>query len=228
MDIAAVAALAPVIPVLTIEKTADAVPLARALVKGGLPVLEITLRTRAAIDALKAIAADVPDAVVGAGTVLRSTTRSGSARGCSLRRQSRLHAGSGARDREFGHAVPARRADRIRRFGVGGTGVPFTEILPGRHRWWTGLVKGHRGANAGNPVLPNRRHQPGECAELSRLAECGLHRRILGGASCHRSGGAMGRDREAGGCGCSTQTEVATPLSTARTSARRGMGVTAP
>lgn len=70
MDIAAVAALAPVIPVLTIEKTADAVPLARALVKGGLPVLEITLRTRAAIDALKAIAADVPDAVVGAGTVL--------------------------------------------------------------------------------------------------------------------------------------------------------------
>ena len=70
MDIAAVAALAPVIPVLTIQKTADAVPLARALVKGGLPVLEITLRTRAAIDALKAIAADVPDAVVGAGTVL--------------------------------------------------------------------------------------------------------------------------------------------------------------
>jgi len=70
MDIAAVAALAPVIPVLTIEKTADAVPLARALVKGGLPVLEITLRTPAAINALKAIVADVPDAVVGAGTVL--------------------------------------------------------------------------------------------------------------------------------------------------------------
>jgi len=70
MDIAAVAALAPVIPVLTIERAADAVPLARALVKGGLPVLEITLRTAAAIDALKAIAADVPDAVVGAGTIL--------------------------------------------------------------------------------------------------------------------------------------------------------------
>ena len=73
MDIAAVAALAPVIPVLTIEKATDAVPLARALVKGGLPVLEITLRTRAAIDALKAITADVPDAVVGAGTVMNET-----------------------------------------------------------------------------------------------------------------------------------------------------------
>ncbi len=70
MDIAAVAALAPVIPVLTIDKVADAVPLARALVKGGLPVLEITFRTAAAIDALKAIATEVPDAVIGAGTVL--------------------------------------------------------------------------------------------------------------------------------------------------------------
>ena len=71
MDISAIAALAPVVPVLTIERTADAVPLARALVKGGLPVLEITLRTEAALAALAAIAAEVPDAVVGAGTVLR-------------------------------------------------------------------------------------------------------------------------------------------------------------
>jgi 2-dehydro-3-deoxyphosphogluconate aldolase/(4S)-4-hydroxy-2-oxoglutarate aldolase len=63
-----IAALAPVVPVLTIERTADAVPLARALVKGGLPVLEITLRTEAA---LAAIAVEVPDAVVGAGTVLQ-------------------------------------------------------------------------------------------------------------------------------------------------------------
>jgi 2-dehydro-3-deoxyphosphogluconate aldolase/(4S)-4-hydroxy-2-oxoglutarate aldolase len=70
VDISAIAALAPVVPVLTIERTADAVPLARALVKGGLPVLEITLRTQTALEALKAIAAEVPDAVVGAGTVL--------------------------------------------------------------------------------------------------------------------------------------------------------------
>jgi KDPG and KHG aldolase len=63
MDIAAIAALAPVVPVLTIERAADAVPLARALAKGGLPVLEITLRTAAALEALKAIAAEVPDAV---------------------------------------------------------------------------------------------------------------------------------------------------------------------
>jgi 2-dehydro-3-deoxyphosphogluconate aldolase / (4S)-4-hydroxy-2-oxoglutarate aldolase len=64
---------APVIPVLTIERAADAVPLARALVAGGLPVIEVTLRTQAALDAVKAIAAQVPDCVVGVGTVTRAS-----------------------------------------------------------------------------------------------------------------------------------------------------------
>src|SRR5215475_3458871 len=61
----------PVIPVLTIERAADAVPLAQALVAGGLHVIEVTLRTKAAIDAVKAIAAEVPDCVVGVGTITR-------------------------------------------------------------------------------------------------------------------------------------------------------------
>ncbi len=72
MDISAITAMAPVIPVLTIERTVDAVALARALVKGGLPVLEITLRTGAAMVALEAIAKEVPEAMVGAGTVLEA------------------------------------------------------------------------------------------------------------------------------------------------------------
>jgi len=72
VDIAAIAARAPVIPVLTIDRVETAVPLARALVKGGLPVLEITLRTEAALQALELIAREVPDAVVGAGTVLNA------------------------------------------------------------------------------------------------------------------------------------------------------------
>src|ERR1700760_1716564 len=63
-------ALAPVIPVITIEDADHAVPLARALVKGGLRVVEITLRTQAGMDAARAILAEVPDAVVGIGTVL--------------------------------------------------------------------------------------------------------------------------------------------------------------
>lgn len=63
---------ATVIPVLTIERLADAVPLARALVAGGVRTLEVTLRTAAAIDAAKAIIAEVPDAVVGIGTILNA------------------------------------------------------------------------------------------------------------------------------------------------------------
>lgn len=62
--------LAPVIPVVVIEDASDAVPLARALVAGGLPAIEVTLRTPAALDAIRAIAAEVPEATVGAGTVI--------------------------------------------------------------------------------------------------------------------------------------------------------------
>lgn len=62
--------LAPVVPVMVIEKLEHAVPLARALAAGGLKALEITLRTPVALDCIRAIAAEVPDAVVGAGTVL--------------------------------------------------------------------------------------------------------------------------------------------------------------
>jgi 2-dehydro-3-deoxyphosphogluconate aldolase / (4S)-4-hydroxy-2-oxoglutarate aldolase len=60
---------APVIPVLVIEDVAYAVPIAEALVAGGLPVLEVTLRTPAALDVIRAMK-QVPGAIVGAGTVL--------------------------------------------------------------------------------------------------------------------------------------------------------------
>jgi 2-dehydro-3-deoxyphosphogluconate aldolase/(4S)-4-hydroxy-2-oxoglutarate aldolase len=63
---------APVVPVLTIEDRATAVPLARALVAGGLTALEVTLRTRASLDCIRAIAGEVEGAEVGAGTVLDS------------------------------------------------------------------------------------------------------------------------------------------------------------
>ncbi|WP_328976085.1 bifunctional 4-hydroxy-2-oxoglutarate aldolase/2-dehydro-3-deoxy-phosphogluconate aldolase [Streptomyces canus] len=62
--------LAPVVPVVVLEDASDAVPLARALVAGGLPAIEVTLRTPVALDAIRAIAGEVPEAVVGAGTVI--------------------------------------------------------------------------------------------------------------------------------------------------------------
>lgn len=67
-DIASIMRTAPVIPVIVIEDIAHAVPLAEALVAGGLPVLEVTLRTPAALEAIRAMR-QVPGAIVGAGTV---------------------------------------------------------------------------------------------------------------------------------------------------------------
>jgi 2-dehydro-3-deoxyphosphogluconate aldolase/(4S)-4-hydroxy-2-oxoglutarate aldolase len=62
----------PVIPVIVIDDLVHAVPLARALVAGGVRVLEVTLRTRVALDAIRAISQEVDDAIVGVGTISRA------------------------------------------------------------------------------------------------------------------------------------------------------------
>ena len=59
----------PVLPVAVVDDVTHAVPVARALVAGGLPAIELTLRTPVALDAIRAIAAEVPEILVGAGTV---------------------------------------------------------------------------------------------------------------------------------------------------------------
>ncbi len=64
----------PVIPVMVINNLEHAVPLANALVEGGLKVLEITLRTPVALDAIKQIKSEIPSAIVGAGTVINQNT----------------------------------------------------------------------------------------------------------------------------------------------------------
>jgi 2-dehydro-3-deoxyphosphogluconate aldolase / (4S)-4-hydroxy-2-oxoglutarate aldolase len=71
MNIKEIVSLTPVIPVLTINSIAEAVPLAQALVAGGLRVLEITLRTPIALASIEAIRRAVPSAIVGAGTLTR-------------------------------------------------------------------------------------------------------------------------------------------------------------
>jgi 2-dehydro-3-deoxyphosphogluconate aldolase / (4S)-4-hydroxy-2-oxoglutarate aldolase len=71
MKIREILALAPVVPVLTVDKLAHAAPLAKALYAGGLKVLEITLRTAAALQVIEAMRAAAPQAVIGAGTLVR-------------------------------------------------------------------------------------------------------------------------------------------------------------
>ncbi len=63
--------IVPVMPVVAVDSTSDAVSIARALVDGGLPAIELTLRTPVALDAIRAIVAEVPEILVGAGTIVR-------------------------------------------------------------------------------------------------------------------------------------------------------------
>jgi 2-dehydro-3-deoxyphosphogluconate aldolase/(4S)-4-hydroxy-2-oxoglutarate aldolase len=70
LDAEALMTRRPVIPILTIEDAASALPLARALADGGLDVMEVTLRTSAALTAIRAIAEGAPEIVLGAGTIL--------------------------------------------------------------------------------------------------------------------------------------------------------------
>ncbi|RTF82282.1 bifunctional 4-hydroxy-2-oxoglutarate aldolase/2-dehydro-3-deoxy-phosphogluconate aldolase, partial [Serratia marcescens] len=72
----------PVVPVIVINKLEQAVPLAKALVAGGVRVLEVTLRTACGLESIRAIAEEVPEAIIGAGTVinpqqLRQVTEAG-------------------------------------------------------------------------------------------------------------------------------------------------------
>ena len=75
-----------IVPVIAINDAADAVPLAQALIDGGLPCAEVTFRTAAAADAIKNMTEAFPDMVVGAGTVLRA----GGSRGGRRREVHRL------------------------------------------------------------------------------------------------------------------------------------------
>ena len=73
MSIREILAASPVMPVIVLDHVADAVPLARSLVAGGIRVLEVTLRTPVALDCIRAIRAAVPDAIVGVGTIITAS-----------------------------------------------------------------------------------------------------------------------------------------------------------
>jgi 2-dehydro-3-deoxyphosphogluconate aldolase/(4S)-4-hydroxy-2-oxoglutarate aldolase len=68
-DIPQILQISPIIPVVTIEKTEDAIPLANALIEGGIKIMEVTLRSSAALEVIAKIANEVPDMCVGAGTI---------------------------------------------------------------------------------------------------------------------------------------------------------------
>jgi 2-dehydro-3-deoxyphosphogluconate aldolase/(4S)-4-hydroxy-2-oxoglutarate aldolase len=118
--------VAPVVPVVVLEDATRAVPLARALAAGGLPIIELTLRTPSALDAVRRIAAEVPDVLVGAGTILGAG-------------QARRAAAAGARFLVSPGSTPALLD------GLDDTGLPY---LPGTSTVSEMLAVAERGHTA--------------------------------------------------------------------------------
>jgi 2-dehydro-3-deoxyphosphogluconate aldolase / (4S)-4-hydroxy-2-oxoglutarate aldolase len=116
---------APVLPVLSIDDLGSAVALARTLVEAGLPVLEITLRTPVALAAISAIARDVPDAIIGAGTVLSAADL-------------RQVAEAGAQFAISPGATPALYAS------VGSASIPWIPAIATASELMLGLEHGHQ------------------------------------------------------------------------------------
>ena len=162
IDPLALADHGPVIPVIVIaRRSTHAVPLARALVEGGVRVLEVTLRTPVALRAIEAIARAVPEAIVGAGTVRSARRRAGRARRRrALRRQPRLHAARSARPvaSSASRCCPASRR-RARCMPARDGGFRFLKFFPadaGRRR---ADAEGAGRAVRRRAVLPDRRHR---------------------------------------------------------------------
>ena len=171
----------PVIPVVTIERAADAVPLARALLAGGLNVIEITLRTPAALDAARAIIAEVPDIIVGIGTVIRPLDVT--------------HAVDAGADFLVSPGTPASLVQALadapvpalpgcatvsEAMTLAAFGFPVLKFFPaessGGVRWLNAVVE----PLAGNPVLPDRRRERRQRRFLPRVGKRAGGRRLLG------------------------------------------------
>ena len=125
--------LQPVVPVLIIDDVATAVPLARALVAGGLKAIEITLRTTAALEAIRAVANEVEGAVAGAGTILNAAQYRGGGRSrLAVHRQPRHDAGTDRCRQRFRHPAAAGCGHRQRSHGPARRRLRRHEVLPGR------------------------------------------------------------------------------------------------
>ena len=185
--------LVPVVPVVVVDSVSQAVPIARALVAGGLPVIELTLRTPVALDAIRAIADEVPEILVGAGTIVTPGQASEA-----------LDAGA-----EF-LVSPGTTPDLLD--AMAGTGLPFlpgtatvSEVLtvleagftdmkffPAEASGGAAFLKSDRLAGAGCPVLPDRRDHGRHRPDVPRPPERRLRRRLVahsrGRPGCRRLG----------------------------------------
>ena len=182
-SIAFIMTRAPVIPVIVIEDIAHAVPLAEALVAGGLPVLEVTLRTPVALEAIRAIRG-VDGAIVGAGTVtnaqqLDQALAAGSEFIVSPGLTEALGKAAIAAGVPFLPGV-ATAGDIMR--GLDSGAYPL-QILPGDGGGRTASIEGARRAVRPVPILPDRRDHARQRRAMARARSGAVRRRELGRAA---------------------------------------------
>jgi 2-dehydro-3-deoxyphosphogluconate aldolase/(4S)-4-hydroxy-2-oxoglutarate aldolase len=183
----------PVIPVIVIEDLAQAVPLAKALVAGGVRVLEVTLRTPVALAAIRAMAREVPEAIVGVGTLTRpedfTEARDAGARfGVSpgltpalieAARESGLPLLPGVMTPS--DVIAARLA-----------GFRELKLFPARQAGGIGMLQALAGPFPDVDLLPDRRDHGGNRAGVSGAAQRRLRRRVLADAQGRAGGGRLG------------------------------------
>ena len=195
----------PVVPVVVLDDVETAVPVARALVQGGIRVIELTLRTPVALAAIERIASEVPEIVVGAGTVIDAD-------------QAKAAAVAGAQFLVSPGSTPA-LLDAITDTGLPllpgcatisevmalrERGITEVKFFPARGRG-SGIPDLRPRAAARCPVLPYRWHHRRQRAGLPGPAERGLRRRLLAHAGRRRTGRRLGAHHCARICSARTR-----------------------
>ena len=181
---------APVIPVIVIDDLADALPLAEALVRGGLPVLEVTLRTAAGLDAIRAMSA-VPGAIVGAGTVLEAAQYD-----AAIAAGARFVVSPGLTERLALHAMQNRvpllpgTATASEIMAAREAGFRRVKFFPAESSGGVAALKGFGSVFRDIRFCPTGGITAGHRAGLPGLVERGLRRRLVADAGrCHRPEG---------------------------------------
>ena len=197
---------APVIPVIVIDDEAVAVPLARALVAGGLTVLEVTLRTKCALASIKRIVDEVPDAVVGAGTIL---TQADVAASVEAGAEFLVSPGStpavldAMLDSGAAPLPGAATASEVMVFIERGLG--HGKFFPAQPAGGIAYLKALAGPIPDFRFCPTGGIDLSACPGLSRPTQCRLRRRLVDHPEGRGGRGRLEPDRDAGPRGCETR-----------------------
>ncbi len=189
----------PVIPVVVLHDVAHAVPVARALVEGGVPVIELTLRTPAALDCVEAIAREVPEILVGAGTIVAPGQAKDalSAGAQFLVSPGTTEALSDAmRETGLPHLPGAATvSEALRLLELGYTELKF---FPAEASGGTDFLKSIASPVPQVSLLPHRGDHLGQRRVVPHAAERRLRRRLLAHAARRRGGRQLGADHVTG------------------------------